>query len=66
MLNQDVLPDPITKTGWWRLTFSLDDSATIGSELVNNHTILVAMDPSDPTALLDTPNNFTSIELEVR
>ncbi|ALC16434.1 hypothetical protein DSOUD_1656 [Desulfuromonas soudanensis] len=66
MLNQDVLPEPITKTGWWRLTFSLDDSATIGSEVVNNHTSLVAMDPSDTTALLDTPNNFTSIEVEVR
>jgi len=66
MLNQDTVPDGQTKTGWWRLTFSLDDSATIGTATVANHTLITALDPSDATAALDASGLFTSIELEVR
>ncbi|WP_020677533.1 fibronectin type III domain-containing protein [Geopsychrobacter electrodiphilus] len=66
MLNQDSLPPGALKPGWWRLTFSLDDSATIGTSTVNNHTRLTALDPSDAAAVLDPAGQWTSIEVEVR
>jgi len=66
MLNQEVLPGGELKTGWWRLTFSLDDSATVGGATVANHTRITALDPSDGSAVLDPNGLFTSIELEVR
>ncbi len=56
-----------TKTGTWRLTFSLDDSATIGGTTYNNNTLMYGLHPSQAggTATLSADGKSTSIIVTV-
>jgi len=41
--------------GWWRVTFSLDDTATVGGVSVTNNTFIDAVDAADTTATVVSP-----------
>jgi hypothetical protein len=55
------------KTGTWRLTFSLDDSAAIGGVTYNNNTLMYGLHPSQAggTATLSADGKSTSIIVTV-
>jgi fibronectin type 3 domain-containing protein len=55
------------KTGTWRLTFSLDDSATIGGTTYNNNTLMYGLHPSQTTGTTLSPDGrSTSIIVTVK
>jgi hypothetical protein len=56
------------KTGWWRITFSLDPQAQFGSPqvVVPNRVTLAELDPGETLATLDPANNSTSIEVHLQ
>lgn len=51
--------------GWWRVTFSLDDAATVGTTSVPNNTFIDAVDAADTTAKVVSPTAST-IEFQVQ
>ncbi len=54
------------KRGWWRITFALDSSVTMGSETVARNTKLVTIDAADAAAAtLAEDGSSTSIEVQV-
>ncbi|MCB9876619.1 MAG: hypothetical protein H6835_03365 [Planctomycetes bacterium] len=59
---------PAEKTGWWRITFSLDPVAQIGTPptVVNNHVFLTGLDPSETIATIDPGQNRSSIEIQLQ
>jgi len=56
------------KTGIWRLTFSLDDSAVIDGKTYNNNTLMYGLHPSQSggTATLSADGKSTSIIVTVK
>jgi hypothetical protein len=59
--------DPTALSGWWRLTFKIDPSATIGGATVNSNTNLVALAPSGALFVpkLDTSNNQSTLDIKI-
>ena len=54
------------KAGFWRITFSLDDTATIDTRTYNRNVTLTAIDAGDQAAaVLDSPTS-SSIEVEIK
>lgn len=60
-LNQCTATD---KTGQWRLTFSLDDSASVGGTTYNNNTLIESLHSSETASVLSN-NKSTYIDITV-
>lgn len=67
MLRNLAISDA-AKVGWWRLTFALDPTATIGTATVPRNTRIVALHESEAgsTAVLAADGYSTSIEVQVQ
>ncbi len=59
--------DPTALVGWWRLTFKIDASATIGGVTVSHNTELSALAPSGALFVpkLDTDNNQSTLDIRI-
>ena len=66
-LKNVVMPSGLLKTGWWRLTFMLDPSATVGGATVNRNVSLDAMAACEGVAVcqLDTANQTSTIDIQI-
>ncbi len=53
------------KTGTWRLTFSLDDSATIGTTVLTNNTLIESLHASETAAQLAADKKSFYIDVTV-
>jgi Bacterial Ig-like domain (group 2) len=66
-LKNVVMPSGVLKTGWWRITFMLDPSATVAGATVNRNASLDAMAACEGAAIcaLDTANQTSTIDIQV-
>ena len=58
---------PTDRAGWWRITFELDPTTTIGAETIERNVTMTELDAGETgsTATLDPGGHSTSIEILV-
>ena len=66
-LKNVAMPSGVLKTGWWRITFMLDPSATVAGATVNRNASLDAMAACEGSAVcqLDTANQTSTIDIQI-